>query len=190
MTTFLNALKQQSAIAQLKHGTEKQNAGIQAHALNDLFKTDPIVPLEVRIQRNISKGRLDVFFNRKPEQSIIDDLKEHCFQWNPIDKCWYHKDTFVNRCYLDQRFNAPELVKIDKPPQSTETPAFNLNQSEVPVTPELSATDDSIGSNDESESWKRYKMQVNALLETLNADAADLQLLAVDCLYQQTFKIQ
>ena len=46
----------------------------------------------MEIVRNIEKNGIELYFNSKPEQKIIDMLKANKFRWHNIKKCWYAKE--------------------------------------------------------------------------------------------------
>ena len=46
---------------------------------------------------NTEKGGIEIYFNSKPAQSILDDLKANGFRWSKFNKCWYKIDTLSAR---------------------------------------------------------------------------------------------
>lgn len=130
--TFLNALRQKSAMEQLKHANNVQanaatKAGMQAKALSSLlslpatqeldqkFKDAGIPintpkaiekPLIITIDRVLNRRRLDVFFSEKPCDEILAKLRGQGFHYRPSDKAWYHCDNETNRAFLETHFNA------------------------------------------------------------------------------------
>lgn len=47
----------------------------------------------VKVLENTAFNGLEVYFDDKPEQSIIDGLKNLMFKWHGIKKCWFAKKT-------------------------------------------------------------------------------------------------
>lgn len=47
----------------------------------------------MEIVRNIEKQGIELYFNSKPEQKIIDTLKNAKFRWHNVKKCWYVKES-------------------------------------------------------------------------------------------------
>lgn len=50
----------------------------------------------VTVRRNLEKKGIEVIFQRKPEQGIIEALKAHGFRWSGFSKLWYNRDTETN----------------------------------------------------------------------------------------------
>ena len=46
-----------------------------------------------RIQYNRVKNGIEIYFNGKPEDTVLDDLKRNGFRWAKFNKCWYKTDT-------------------------------------------------------------------------------------------------
>lgn len=81
------------------------------------------------------------------------------------------------------------LAPSVKPPQSTPIQVTAPIHSEDKVTPVKSITVDPESLGDESEAYRNFKSQVNALQTELKVDAADLMLMAIACLYTKTFNV-
>lgn len=144
-----------------------------------------------------NKNRLDVLFNRKPEQPILDSLKDQGFKYNPVTKAWYHKDNKFNRSYLALFFGA------DFPLEETEYTDHDLVNDIDPTDPDvqqsitLTAQVNEAPTPEESKpiaytpsqspNFERYKDQVNKLSEFHQLDPVDLMMLAIDALYTRTF---
>jgi hypothetical protein len=43
------------------------------------------------VSRNTEKGGIEIRFPKKPDQSLLDDLKAHGFHWSGFAKCWWTK---------------------------------------------------------------------------------------------------
>jgi len=132
---------------------------IESGDSGEMIITKKQISIDCKIVQD--KNRLDLYFSDIPAKSDREILKEQGFRFNPDTKCWYHKDCLVNRLFLSNTFGLSELMKQIEP-QSTE-----------PV----------------QVSFENYKKQVDALLNELNCDVADLALIAVNHLYNETFKI-
>ncbi|WP_425449512.1 DUF3560 domain-containing protein [Dethiothermospora halolimnae] len=57
---------------------------------------------------NNDKGGIEIYFDDKPEQSILDKLKLNRFRWSRRNKCWYAKET------PDRKELAIELTSDEK----------------------------------------------------------------------------
>ncbi len=133
------------------------------------YMVDPVpAPITVRCERVLNRNRLDLYFSAKPSKETRNELKDQGFTWDDSRQCWRHQDTTINRLYLADKFNLPELMQ-DK---------FNDE-----------AKDEDETKQDFSPHYMRFKNQVKSLQEHLKIDAADLMLQAIDCLYTQTFKV-
>lgn len=185
MATFLDLLKSKNTNNNLKEvGRNKieeasiQNilADLDTGRSSDTFKipqsdgsikeipytyktTDPIT---VKCERSLDAKRLKLFFSAKPSKETLQQLKDQDFKWDNDGVYWHAKDCLVNRMFLAATFDLPDLMQDvynDDPSVKT-------------------------GIN----SYATYKDQVKDLLEELKLDCADLMIVAVDCLYNQTFK--
>lgn len=206
MSTFLNALKTKSASVQsnlenaktVNSWTGKESIADQAKAIEGMFRSmDPVVtpevtPITVKIERVVNRNRLDIYFSDIPSVEIRDSLKNQGFRFDGERKAWYHKDTLLNRLYLHTTFGAPDLLTMEtlnfdsNEIKDTDTGDRVGDTSKTPQNPILETEDDS---EKVSEEFKRYKMQVNALVEELKLDPADLMIRAIGCLYDSVFRV-
>ena len=46
----------------------------------------------MKVIKNAEKKGIELYFDNKPEQNIIDMLKANKFRWHNIKKCWYAKE--------------------------------------------------------------------------------------------------
>lgn len=46
----------------------------------------------VEVLRNEEKNGIELYFDKKPIQEIINKLKEAKFKWHNLKKCWYAKE--------------------------------------------------------------------------------------------------
>ncbi len=54
------------------------------------------------IFKNEERNGIELYFNSKPEQSIIDNLKLNGFRWHSVKKCWYAKDSEKSQCIINE----------------------------------------------------------------------------------------
>jgi hypothetical protein len=45
------------------------------------------------IIKNQELNGIELYFESKPNQNIIDELKNNGFRWHNVKKCWYAKQT-------------------------------------------------------------------------------------------------
>lgn len=188
MSTFLNALKNKSL-------------NVQATQFNPV-KPDPVVTpvpvdpvptqLTVKIERVVNRNRLDVYFSDVPSVEIRDSLKDQGFRFDGERKAWYHKDTLLNRLFLHNTFGAPDLLTIETP--NFDSDGINTTDTgervgDTIIPPQNQDLETEEDSEKVSEEFKQYKRKVNALVEELKLDPADLMIRAIGCLYDQTFRI-
>ena len=64
----------------------------------------------IKILENKEKQGLEVYFENKPSQEIIQGLKSHFFRWHTSKKCWYNKKTQERLAFLETLGDA-ELVE-------------------------------------------------------------------------------
>lgn len=192
-TTFLNALKLKSATVQTdlaNQAKDKQTkASLQAKAIETLFDIDTdVVNGLIRVERVLNRNRLDIYFPQKPTEYVRSLLKTHGFRFNDERVCWYHQDNLQNREFLVRQFNA-SFSDSAEVPQSTESHDSESAHSQGRVEALQSTGNDPEKDSGDSETWQRFKMQVNALQSELGLDSADLMVTAIDCLYKKTLNI-
>lgn len=211
MNTFLNALKNKATIEQSKlvsskkidpvkigSWTGKDTIPEQVAEIDRLlngFKPSPQIEIssdfgtedqtfvnpiqEIKIERVLNRNRIDIYFPEKPSEAIRGKLKDRGFRFDPERCAWYHKDTLLNRVFLSETFNAQGLIVSDD---------LDSIQGEVANDLQKSIVEEREPLGEGSEVYQTYKKQVNALIEELGIDPADLMLLAIDTLYRATFK--
>lgn len=201
-TNFLNALKAKAdkiqsdikkpSIQDLKtnNSTDFWNSAVKSYnperetactvidhnfgTVNQTILDDAIV---THVERVVNKNRIDVYFDKKPSEKIRSGLKDNGFRFNPDTKAWYHKDCLQACNYLTACLNVQGLSTIDK---------FK-NESTEPETVKSLPISENLASDFENEAYQQYKKQVNQLIDALKCDIADLPMIAIDCLYRQTF---
>lgn len=180
MNTFLSALKQKSADIQasIENRSVDRPVGTLFTEPAPMQNYDPN-PIQVRIERVLTRNRLDILFSAKPGEEIRTALTDQGFKYDGERKAWYHRDTLLNRAFVAKRFNAPELL----------TPEDTAPEAPVtPVNPSCEVISDTLEEST-SKDYERFKSQVRALQAELQLDAADLMLQAIEALYTQTFKV-
>lgn len=155
----------------------------------------PVDPLIATVELVINRKRIDVFFNRKPSDSILNLLRAMDFHYRPSDKAWYNKDTEENRAFLEVKFGAEfpkggaEIVSTDTGNQAStsdtpcEASATPNEASEQPLTIEVASCAGAPLEN-EPPAFLTYKKQVNELMVKYNLDAPDLMVFAINFLYE------
>lgn len=58
----------------------------------------------VEIVENTRDDRLQLYFDGKPEQEMINNLKKNCFRWSPKNKAWQRQLTDNARYALKRIF--------------------------------------------------------------------------------------
>lgn len=64
---------------------------------------------EVEITYNEEKNGIEVKFNTKPAQEVINDLKANGFRWHSIKKIWYAKQTEERINYINTTFKINQI---------------------------------------------------------------------------------
>lgn len=64
---------------------------------------------EVEITYNEEKNGIEVKFNAKPAQEVINDLKVNGFRWHRVKKVWYAKQTDERREFIDSTFKINQI---------------------------------------------------------------------------------
>lgn len=87
----------------------------------------------IKVIENTQANGLEVYFNTKPNNNIITELKNKHFRWHTVKKCWYTKKTAEALAF------ASSLANIDasiKPITATEEKAGKFLQALQPLTDE------------------------------------------------------
>lgn len=64
---------------------------------------------EVEITYNEEKNGIEVKFNTKPAQEVINDLKANGFRWHRVKKVWYAKQTDERVNYINTTFEINQI---------------------------------------------------------------------------------
>lgn len=186
-TNFLDLLKSKKTI--INNDTQwhnkaikiDSNFGTKDQTIVDVtpigYGPDPVPVINVRAERVLDRGRLDLFFSSKPVQETLNKLRDQGFRWNPDNKTWYHKDNLINRLFVADTFGLSELLQD----QFNDDPKIADNGKESTISSDPMV--------EHSPEYETFKKQVNALQKELKLDAADLMLKAIDFLYTSTFKV-
>lgn len=79
--------------------------------------------MAVTVQHNQEYHGLELIFDQRPDQSVIDSLKEQGFRWHNKKKLWFAKETETRLAFANRlgAIDAPE--KTAEPEKTGETPA-------------------------------------------------------------------
>lgn len=80
---------------------------------------------EVEVIYNEEKNGIEVKFNTKPSQEVINDLKVNGFRWHSIKKIWYAKQTKERREFINS------LTSSNKDNSSTENKIKTFTSEEM-----------------------------------------------------------
>lgn len=83
---------------------------------------------EVEVIYNEEKNGIEVKFNTKPSQEVINDLKVNGFRWHSIKKIWYAKQTKERREFINS------LTSSNKDNSSTENKIKIFTSEEMEET--------------------------------------------------------
>ncbi|HAT4302360.1 TPA: hypothetical protein I9089_002468 [Clostridium perfringens] len=64
---------------------------------------------EVKITYNEEKNGIEVKFNNKPNQEVINNLKANGFRWHRVKKVWYAKQTDERVNYINTTFKINQI---------------------------------------------------------------------------------
>ena len=143
-----------------------------------------------RVDINVSRNRLDLYFRGVPEQGIRSDMKVHGFRYNPDLVCWYHQDTEANRQFIRKSFAVEIERKEPKPGPIVPTPATLDPRPEYLLVPEpapVASPAEEPTTEPFTPEFSRFRTQVDELIAHLKIAPADLMLLAIDSLHKGTF---
>lgn len=73
------------------------------------------------ILKNEEKQGIELYFNSKPVQTVLEDLKTNGFRWHNVKKCWYNKISDLALSLVDKLSNGLEITtettKAEKQPK-------------------------------------------------------------------------
>lgn len=183
-TNFLNALKIKSDAVSASLKKDAPASKIEAkkpeYKITEVSVPGYTIDIGARLsglEIIINRRRLDIYFDRKPndaQRSLLTDFGFRCRKDvnddDSIDYVWYHQNNEDNINFLKANFPtiAPDFWDTPKDPETVEN--------------EIA---DPLASSDET--FREYVRKVNALSTHLKLDRADLTIKAIDCLYDVTF---
>jgi hypothetical protein len=144
--------------------------------------TEDLPPLEATITIDEQRGRIDISYNRKPTEGILDALKVAGFRWHYVDRVWYHRDSHANRIVANRLTGAD----IDPGPIEKQMPIIEVRDTAPSVRGPEIQTLKAIEAPPES-AFDRYRSHVEAIISYTGLSPADLQLLAWKVLYDKIF---
>ena len=68
----------------------------------------------MKVTENREFNGLEVYFDEKPAQNVIDELKNRHFRWHNFKKCWYAKNTPENREFFEKIGNGEKIESSEK----------------------------------------------------------------------------
>jgi hypothetical protein len=79
------------------------DVAIKAREAKEVHKTNTEIEVNgIKIVTNYEADRIQLFFNGKPEPSVISKLKHAAFKWSPTNGCWQRQLT-NNAIYATKR---------------------------------------------------------------------------------------
>lgn len=57
---------------------------------------------KAQVIENKEKQGIEIYFSNKPNDEILNILKENKFRWSKYNKCWYIKDIEENQTYIEK----------------------------------------------------------------------------------------
>ena len=77
----------------------------------------------IRVEQNKEHKGIEVYFDTKPQASIITALKEKFFKWHTAKKCWYAKATANNLQFIKNLLGNTTINTEQAPaPEKTQLP--------------------------------------------------------------------
>ncbi len=68
----------------------------------------------LRILKNEELKGIELYFDSKPDQTVINNLKENGFRWHHVKKCWYNKISDKVLSIVDALSNGLEIQTAPK----------------------------------------------------------------------------
>lgn len=69
--------------------------------------------MNLNVIKNEQFNGIEVYFDGKPENKVIEILKNNKFRWHSLKKCWYNKDTEENNKLIESLSNGTIEIKAD-----------------------------------------------------------------------------
>ena len=84
----------------------------------------------IRVEQNKEHKGVEVYFDTKPQASIITALKEKFFRWHTAKKCWYAKATDENLQFIKNLLGNTTINTEQAPaPEKTQLPQSQYKYS-------------------------------------------------------------
>lgn len=68
----------------------------------------------LRVLKNEALKGIELYFDSKPDQTVINNLKENGFRWHHVKKCWYNKISDKVLALVNQLSNGLEIQTAPK----------------------------------------------------------------------------
>lgn len=68
----------------------------------------------LRVLKNEALKGIELYFDSKPDQTVINNLKENGFRWHHVKKCWYNKISDKVLALVNQLSNGLEIQTSPK----------------------------------------------------------------------------
>lgn len=86
----------------------------------------------VQVLKNEEKQGIEIYFDTKPIQEIINTLKEAKFRWHNVKKCWYAKENENTLEIANKINNGEEIKNVTKDvPRETKTNIFGIKVGDI-----------------------------------------------------------
>ena len=83
----------------------------------------------VEVLRNEEKQGIEIYFDTKPIQEIINALKEAKFRWHNVKKCWYAKENENTLEIANKISNGVEIGTAEK--RETKTNIYGIKVGDI-----------------------------------------------------------
>lgn len=87
----------------------------------------------IQIINNKQFNGVEIYFNQKPNQNIITELKNKNFKWHTAKKCWYNKATEEVKKFIETLTDGEPITASEENPHEKQE---NILKSLTPLTDE------------------------------------------------------
>nr|DAT76249.1 MAG TPA: hypothetical protein [Caudoviricetes sp.] len=87
----------------------------------------------IQIINNKQFNGVEIYFNQKPNQNIITELKNKNFRWHTAKKCWYNKATEEVKKFIETLTDGESITASEVKPHEKQE---NILKSLTPLTEE------------------------------------------------------
>lgn len=154
--------------------------------------------VRVEIRHILNKDMFEIWFSDAPSRDIRSELKGFGFWYQPDSMLWTHKDTEETRLFLNRVFDAglelsPAKATLSIAPDSPVLSQSQASDSQITVQDEIQEAlghdivPEFMASVTYSE-YQQYCERVDILCRQFNCSCSVLPILAVEALWNQTFK--